>query len=376
MTDPCRILQNEPKPTTIHLTEASRESLLGFITTIGAITSNSPLRLMCSGATYGNGSEWFDPDTTKVSQFDTVHLLSFAPSIEAYSVREFDTIRELVWSAYKKIGLPSRLVHCCTDTMRAHEYDAYRIDMWLPSQQDWIPTGRISLYLDYCTVRLGLKRGHVIDSTTFSGSAITAAIMENNQTRTGRFVIPSVLEDHIISLTDSERREYFRTTPINTNLCQVAAGSGSPILHNLQQRRHFSKRSYVFGHSKEAYRQGIDYRHRSLRIALAGLASLACVTDWTELWVLYVPDIVKRPLYNHIYRPFRRLYWFLTYPPGKQWPEDETFDEIDKTFYKKTTHERRIDAFYKYDIERNPEARKLYNQLKKISDKEMQETKK
>lgn len=370
MTDPCRILHNEPKPTTVHLTEASRESLLGFITTIGTITSVNPLRLMCSGASYQNGSEWFDPDTTKVSQFDTVHLLSFAPSIEPYSVKEFDQVRELVWNTYKKIGLPSRLVHCSTDTMRANEYDAYRIDVWLPSQHDWIPTGRVSHYLDFCTVRFGLKRGHVIDSSTFSGPALAAAIVENNQSKTGRFIIPSVIREHIIALTESEQKEYFRTNPI-----QTASGIGSSVLHNLEQRRHF-KRDYEFSHSRKAFDRGPNYRRRVSRIGLSGMIALSFLVDWTEMWILYVPLWLKRPLYDYIYRPCRRLFWFLTYPNGHPWPKDETFDEMDKSIYNETTHQRRKRAFYKYDLERNPEARKVYSRLKEISDKEMDESKK
>lgn len=365
MTDPCRILQNIQKPTTLHLTEASRETLLGFVTTIGTITSNNPLRLMCNGSSYQRGNDWFDSDTRKVSQFETVHILSFAPSIESYSMKEYHEVRDIVWNTYKKMDLPVRLVHCSLDTMSANEYDAHRIDVWLPSVHDWVTTGRISHYLDSCTVRLGMKRGHAIDATSYMGSALAAAIIENNQTRDGKFIIPLAIKDHIVGLTTSEQREYFRSSPDENNLSQLAR----PRMQNFEQRRYFSRKNYAFSHSKLAKRHH-NFRHRDLRFFAAGLCFVIFLVDWREVWIRIVPDILKRPLYDYIYRPGRRVIWTLTYPDHIKHPKDESYDELDKSDYQKSILERSRADFFKFDLRRSADARKLHRELSEKESKE------
>lgn len=360
MTDPCRILQNEPKPTTLHLTEASREALLGFITTIGTISSNNPLRLLCNGSSYQKGCDWFDSDATKVTQFDTVHLLSFAPSIESYSMKEYHVIRDLVWNTHKKMGLPTRLVHCSLDTMRANEYDAHRIDVWLPSYHDWIPAGRISHYSDSCTVRLGMRRGHAIDATTYMGSAIAAAIIENNQTNTGRFIISNVIKDHIVGLTASEKQEYFRPSLYETNQTESLVNNAFRM-QNFEQRRGFSRRNYAFSHSKRAMKHR-NFRHRDLRMFVVGMGIIIVVVDWYEVWLRYIPMGLKRFLYDYVYRPVNRFICKFTYPEGKA-PKDVPFDEIDKSGWDKTVLERRKEDFFKFDLRRSEGAKNLHQDM-------------
>lgn len=335
-TDPCRIISDDAMLTTTHLVEASRESLVGFLTTLGHRSSNKPLRMLTFGSSYCTGSDWFDSDDRKVSQFETIHTLVHTPSIEKYSIAEHQVVRDMIWDLYRKLGLPVRLVHCCLSGMRSNEYDTYRIDIWLPSRSQWIETARISHYLDYITVRTGMKRGHMIDAMIYDSRALTAAIIENNQTSTGKFVIPTVIEKYMPHMEESERIGYLR--------CQSDA---SPML-NYQQKRYLVKKNYAFSHSRRGRRMH-DNPKRDYAIALVMLV-MACrlFIDWEFIYIEYVPTNWKRNIYDYIYRPLRRIYWFTIYVNGAIRPPDTPFDEMDFSFYDKDLSTRRKEETSKH----------------------------
>lgn len=346
-TDPCRVLTADPDDfTSLHLVEASRESLVGFITSIGHIASNSPLRLMTSGAGYRCGTDWFDSDDHRVSQFETLHALIQAPSIEQYSMEEYHNTRDMIWNIYRELELPTRLVHCSLNGMLSNEYDAHRIDVWLPSRKQWIPVSRVSHYLDYITVRAGMKRGHLIDSMVYDGQTLVAAIIENKQTVNGKFIIPSVIKSYIIHLSDSEQKDYFREN-LNTNKSQINYQVTSKNMYNnYEQRRYLSKKSYLFSHSRRAERNRTGGIRNGALYTPVFLIAFGWFIDWTEVYIQYVPQNMKRFCYDHIYRPSRRIYWSVVYPEGTTKPNDLAFDELDNSYHEKTRAQRAKDVFY------------------------------
>lgn len=348
MKDPCRILEKGPSLTTKHVVEASRESLLGFITTFGPRSTNEPLRLLASGMGYRQGSDWFDSDDKRISQFGTVHTLTLNPSIESLSMPEYIATKDIIWDLYKNLGLPARLVHCSSDSMISNEYDAHKIKLWLPSKKRWIQSSRISHYLDYITVRTGMKRGHIIDSSVYDAQILMAAIIENRQTSTGRFIIPNVIKNHMLALSEAESRQFFRQTPQSYSSTQSDPSYAiKKTLNNHQQRRHFSKKNYVYGHSEKAYKHTYQWSHKWVFCSTIGAASF--IIDWTELWIQFVPTAIKRPLYDKFYRPVRRVWWFLSYKNTTKKPEDLPFDRLDLRHFDKTMSQRRKEKYTKYD---------------------------
>lgn len=331
-TDPSRILTNKHNFTTMHLVEASRESLVGFLTSIGHISSNNPLRLASSGSGYKTGSMWFDSDSAKVTQFPTVHAISMCPSIEKYSMQEYSEFKGIVWNIYKLLELPARLVHCSMDSMISNEFDAYRIDIWLPSRQEWIECARVSHYLDYITVRTGMKRGHIIDSMVYDGQALVAAIIENKQTCSGKFEIPDVIREHIVGLDGQESAEYFKTKDVNN---QDKITPPSNVLLNHEQRRYLVKKTYAFGHSEKSRK--MRYRNVPKKLFVSLLILFCLCIDWSEMWRSWLPEPIKRILFDYIYRPVRRVWWFISYPQGSTPPRDRSYDETPKP---KSRHEK------------------------------------
>lgn len=339
MTDPCRIISRDSEYTTSHLVEASRESLMGFVTTIAPIVSNNPLRLMTSGSAYRNGSKHFDGNVDKVSQYQTVHALSLAPSIERYSIDEFHSMRDTVWEIYKPLEMPCRLIHCSLKNLASNEFDAYRIDFWLPSKQEWIEVSRISHYLDYITIRTGMKRGHIIDSMVYDGQALSAAIIENRQTASGKFIIPAVLKDHMMHLTDEEKANYFGSSDGSASQQPSVINRQNNSNINYDQRRYLVKKSTRFSHAKSVHKHQVSTKMGIIILSIATF--LLGLLDWEEIWMRYLPKFMQRFLYDKFYRPLRRLCWSLIYPEGTSPPPDLPFDEIDKSLYSMTMFERR-----------------------------------
>lgn len=322
-TDPCRVLADEQRFTTLHLTEASRESMIGFITTLGHIKSNNPVRLVTHGAGYRRGSEWFDGDDSRVTQFETVHAVILNSSIEKYSTDEYLTVSNIIWKIYKKLDLPTRLVHCSLDNMFSHEFDAHRIDIWLPSQKDWIPVGRISHYLDYVSIRAGLKRGHLLDSCVFDGQALVAAIIENRQTSTGQFIIPEAIQDHMPPMDNQELSKY---TTINS----VTNDFNRPpkVLQNYEQRRYFMKKKALLNHSQKAVRLGrIRSGYLNVRYVISVYLFFILLIDWGEVWRSYLNNFLRGLIYDYVKRPVRRMWWRIIYDDKSEWPEDLCWDE-------------------------------------------------
>lgn len=350
-SDPARVLTDEHRYTTLHLTESSRESLVGFVTTLGQYTSNDPLRFMSSGSGYKTGTDWFDGDDRRISQYETLNTLTLNSSIEQYSMKEYLATKDIIWSSYKKLELPLRLVHCSLDTMLANEYDSHRIEVWLPSRQEWIQTGRVSHYLNHITIRVGMKRGHLIDSCVFNGQVLTAAIIENKQTSTGKFIVPDVLEEHSIHLTPEERHNYYRTSTSSTSSSE---SNPARVFLNHEQKRHYGKRNHPFGHSHKAskLRQQLG-GYRGPRIFIGFLLMVSIMIDWDETWYDYVPDSLRAFLFDYIYRPYRRIKWKLIYGDGKT-PADLSYAQLDRKEYERSTWDRKRDRFMRNRY-RNPD---------------------
>lgn len=338
--DPARILTDEHKYVTSHLTESSREALVGFITTLGTSSGNKPVRFMTKGAGYRLGSDWFDNDDQHITQYETLNTLTLNSSIEQYSMKEYLNTKDILWSSYKRLELPSRLVHCSMKSMRANEYDSHRVEVWLPSRGEWLQVARVSHYLDHITVRVGMKRGHLIDASVFDGQVLAAAIIENRQTALGKFLIPNVLREHSPHLTKDEQSSYFPNI--------TGASSTARVLHNHEQRRYLTKRNYPFGHSRRAHeiaRRNTFYRMERMAIAMCLMVFL--LIDWTEIWYDYMPDGLRALLYDYIYRPPRRLWWYLVCEEGRL-PADRPYAELDRyDFDERTTWDRKKEIIEK-----------------------------
>lgn len=106
----------------------------------------------------------------------------------------------------KLLGIPYRVVNCCTGDLAPGQVKRYDIECWVPSQQKYRETHSDSYLFDFQTRRLGiryrqrdgkLKFAHSLNQTAIAVPRILIPLIENYQQRDGSIKIPEVLHSYL-----------------------------------------------------------------------------------------------------------------------------------------------------------------------------------
>jgi len=100
------------------------------------------------------------------------------------------------------LGLPYQVLQKCTADIGKPNARGIDVEVWFPAQDTYRETHTADYMTDYqardLKIRIRKSDGkielvHTNDATAFALSRILAAIVENNQTRDNRIVIPEAL---------------------------------------------------------------------------------------------------------------------------------------------------------------------------------------
>lgn len=329
--DACRILSSSPEISGIHLSETSRETLFAYSSLLQLGSTNEPKRLVAAGSSYRLGIDEFDSDNTKVAQYETVKTLSLCPSLSRISSKEFADTSEYIWSIYKDLNLPTRFVQCSNKELYDSEYEARRIDIWLPTRKRWFQVSRTALHTDYFTIRAGMKRGHVVDTTVYDGEILFAGIVENNQTSRGKFICPNILGEHFIGLSRQEQEEYLpydKSEPV-----VLMSGYTEPIskLINVIQKRNLTKKGPsdpILGHSLRVKKNAGQEIYAKRVIVFSLFWFVYFNYDLEYLWHSYVPRFIRKFCYEKVHRYLTwPVYNWVIYPKDTRPKVFPTFEE-------------------------------------------------
>ena len=80
--------------------------------------------------------------------------------------KEVITIKDIIWTMYKSLELPMRLVHIGSCNLKIREAARYDIQIFVPSLDRHISVGYISLLGDFISRRLMTKQGKLADITS------------------------------------------------------------------------------------------------------------------------------------------------------------------------------------------------------------------
>lgn len=136
----------------------------------------------------------------RVHQFDKLELESF--STPEAGLKEQDFFIAIQEHLMQKIGVPYRVVMCCTGDQGDPDARHLDIEAWVPSQKTYRETHSSDYMTDFQTRRLKtkVKRAdgktelvHTNDATAFAIGRTLIAIMENNQQEDGSIVVPEAL---------------------------------------------------------------------------------------------------------------------------------------------------------------------------------------
>jgi len=146
--------------------------------------------------TYGKDVKWI----IRVHQFDKMEMEIFSTPETGWDEQEL--IVGLQEYMIQTLGLPYRVVECCTGDMWDIDYRHVDIETYMAGQWTYRETHTSDWMTDYQSRRLNtrVKREdgtkefvHMNDATAFAMGRIMVAIIENNQQKDGTIKVPEVL---------------------------------------------------------------------------------------------------------------------------------------------------------------------------------------
>lgn len=137
----------------------------------------------------------------RVHQFNKLEMDVICAPTDSGAI--FEELRGYNEWLLQQLGLPYRVIHKCTgDCGYLATYDQYDVEVWMPSQQEFMETMTDTLATDYQARRLAIKYVtetgerqfvHTVNNTGVALGRMVAAILDNFQQPDGSVVVPEAL---------------------------------------------------------------------------------------------------------------------------------------------------------------------------------------
>lgn len=140
----------------------------------------------------------------RVHQFDKVEMIYL--TTPATSQKYMQEALELEEWILQQLGLPYRVMEMCTGEVGLATYRKFDLEVWLPSQAEWMETHSNSDLASYHARRLNIKYKkadgkkdfvHTISATAITNTRPIAAILDNYQKEDGSVEVPEVLQSYV-----------------------------------------------------------------------------------------------------------------------------------------------------------------------------------
>ena len=122
------------------------------------------------------------------------------------SIKWHEKLLENSEEIMQKLGIPYRVVNCCTGELAQGQVKRYDIEAWIPSENRYRETHSDSYLLDFQTRRLNiryrtesgeLKFAHSLNNTGIASPRILISLIENYQQKDGSIKVPKVLQKYV-----------------------------------------------------------------------------------------------------------------------------------------------------------------------------------
>ncbi len=143
----------------------------------------------------------------RIHQFTKVEMFMFTKPEDSSDAHDY--LLGIEERIYQGLGIPYRVVDCCTGDLGASAYRKYDIEAWMPGRGeggDWGEITSTSNCTDYQARRLNVRMRregkkpeflHMLNGTATAISRTLLAIMENYQQADGSIVIPEALRSYL-----------------------------------------------------------------------------------------------------------------------------------------------------------------------------------
>jgi seryl-tRNA synthetase len=143
----------------------------------------------------------------RVHQFSKVEMFAFAKPEQSEAIHlEFLRLEEMFWQS---LGIPYRVVDCCTGDLGGSDYRRYDIEAWMWGKNEgkggWGEVTSTSNCIDYqargLQIKYMTKEGqkeyvHTLNGTVVATPRALLSILENYQQEDGSILIPEVLRPY------------------------------------------------------------------------------------------------------------------------------------------------------------------------------------
>jgi len=140
----------------------------------------------------------------RVHQFNKVELVKLVAPADSYA--ELETLTADAEEVLRRLELPYRVVSLATGDLSFAAAKCYDLEIWAAGVKQWLEVSSCSNFEDFQARRSGIRykaddgRSALVHTLNGSGVALPrllVALIENNQTATGRIRVPEALRGYL-----------------------------------------------------------------------------------------------------------------------------------------------------------------------------------
>lgn len=136
----------------------------------------------------------------RTHQFNKVEMVVVCHPDDSYKI--YDEMLSICVEIYKELGIPTRVLECCSGDLADLKAKSCDLEFWSPAQNKYAEIGSLTNMEEAQARRLNIKFTdeksekrfvHTLNNTAIATSRALVAILENGQTKNGDVIIPKVL---------------------------------------------------------------------------------------------------------------------------------------------------------------------------------------
>ena len=139
----------------------------------------------------------------RTHQFNKVEMVVLCKPKD--SKKYYDKMLKIGKDFMKKLEFPFRVLECCSGDLALLKTKSCDLEYWSPRKKGYSEISSLSNMGDAQARRLGIKATdgkekyfvHTLNNTVVAASRAMVAILENNQTKDGKIIIPKVLRPYM-----------------------------------------------------------------------------------------------------------------------------------------------------------------------------------
>ncbi|MBW3003867.1 serine--tRNA ligase [Candidatus Woesearchaeota archaeon] len=195
----------------LYLIGTSEHSLIGLYTNKLIDEKNLPIKLTGYSICFRKeiGSHGIDQKGLYRShQFNKQEMIVICKPDDSYKF--YDEMLGLTKQIFKKLGLPSRILECCSGDLADLKAKSADLEAWSPRKESYFEVASCSNLTDAQARRLNIKATngidkylvHTLNNTVIATSRALVAILENFQQKDGSVKIPAALHPYMGGITE------------------------------------------------------------------------------------------------------------------------------------------------------------------------------